>query len=78
MSSIVGSSFPGQQKLDDMIIRNHFLKDGDVDVTEFIDMDMNVLPQAISWVGRDDSSDGEHTLMFAVLQSMPCLFELRV
>ena len=56
------------------IIRNHFLKNDAVDVTEFVDMDVNVLPQAISWIGREDDDDG-HCLMFAMLQSVPCLFD---
>ena len=55
------------------IIRHHFLKDDEVDVTEFVNMEMNVLPRAIDWTGSVD--DDGHTLIFALLQSMPCLFD---
>lgn len=57
-------------KIKSKIIRH--LSNDEVDVTEFINMEMNVLPRAMDWIGRDD--DG-HTLMFALLQSMPCLFD---
>jgi len=55
------------------ILWQYFLSGGDsINVKQFLDMDMNVLPQAMSWTGRED--DG-HSLMFTLLQSMPCLFE---
>lgn len=38
-------------------------------------MDMNVLPQAMTWIGKEDDDVGGHTLMFAVLKGMPCLFD---
>lgn len=55
------------------ILWHYFLSGGDsINVKQFLDMDMNVLPQAMSWIGRED--DG-HSLMFTLLQSMPCLFD---
>jgi hypothetical protein len=57
------------------IIHNHFLKDDGVDVTKFVTMEMNVLPRAMAWIGRGRADDDGHTLMFALLQSMPCLFD---
>ena len=56
------------------ILWHYFLSGGDnINVKQFLDMDMNVLPQAISWIGRAD--DEGHTLMFTLLQSMPCLLD---
>ena len=55
------------------IIRYHFLKDNEVDVTEFVTMEMNVLPRAMDWFGR--AGDDGRSLMFTLLQSMPCLFD---
>jgi len=66
-------NFDKKQVARQKIIRYHFLKDDEVDVTEFVNMDMNVLPQAMAWIGRED--DGGHTLMFSLLQSMPYLFD---
>jgi len=57
------------------IIQHYFLKDEDVDVREFVTMDMNVLPQAMTWIGKEHDDVGGHTLMFAVLKGMPCLFD---
>ena len=58
------------------ILWHYFLSGGDcINVKQFLDMDMNVLPQALSWIGRED--DG-CSLMLTLLQSMPCLFERTV
>ena len=55
------------------ILWHYFLSGGDsINVKQFLDMDMNVLPQAMSWIGRED--DG-CSLMITLLKSMPCLFE---
>ena len=38
----------------------------------FIDMELNVLPRAISWMGRNDAG---HSLLYRFVHSMPSLFD---
>ena len=53
------------------IIRYHMSTfDGISD--EFVDMDLSVVPSAISWIGRDDKG---HSALYQLFRSLPGLFE---
>lgn len=56
------------------IIQYYFMDDDDIiiNIKEFVDMEMNVLPRAISWIGRNGI--GCH-LMYELLRSLPTLFD---
>ena len=54
------------------ILQYHFLSGGDINAEQFIDMEMAVLPHAISWIGRDDIGQ---PLLYSLFQSMPFLFD---
>lgn len=53
------------------IIQYHFLN-GDSNIIEFVDMEMKVSPQALAWVGRNNSG---HSLLYRICQSTPSLFD---
>ena len=52
------------------IIQYHFTNDGKIE--DFVDMDGNVMPHAISWIGRDMAL---HSLLYNVFREMPTLFD---
>ena len=56
------------------LIRYYFSNDdgGIVKVEEFVDVELEVLPQAIAWVGKDDIG---HSLLYKLFQTMPTLFD---
>jgi len=56
------------------LIRYYFSNDdgGIVKVEEFVDIELEVLPHAIAWVGRDDTG---HSLLYTLFQTMPTLFD---
>ena len=54
------------------ILQYHFLSGDDINAEQFIDMEMAVLPHAISWIGRDDIGQ---PLLYSLFQSMPFLFD---
>ena len=60
------------------IIKHHLC--GDFDMQPFIDMEMNVLPQAISWMAKDcNATDGRTTdevngHLYNFLRRMPTVF----
>ena len=56
------------------LIRYYFSNDdgGIVKVEDFVDMELEVLPYAIAWVGRDDTG---HSLLYKLFQTMPTLFD---
>jgi len=56
------------------LIRYYFSNDDGsvVKVEEFVDMELDVLPQAIAWAGRDDTG---HSLLYKLFQTMPTLFD---
>ena len=53
------------------ILQHHFLSGDNINIDEFLDMDMEVLPHAIAWIGRDGTGQ---SLLFKLVQSMPTLF----
>jgi hypothetical protein len=54
------------------IIRTHF-RGISINTQIFSDVELHVLPTAISWMGRDDGSD----VLFAFIRSMPQLCETK-
>ena len=55
------------------IIKTHFSED--FVIQPFIEMELNVLPHAISWMGRGGESNETNNHFYAFLRSMPTLFE---
>ena len=53
------------------ILRYHF-KNGEDNIDELVDMEMNVLPQVMSWMGRDYTGQ---SLLYSFILSMPPLFD---
>ena len=53
------------------ILQHHFLSGDNINIDEFLDMDMEVLPHAIAWIGRDGTGQ---SLLFKLVQSMPTCF----
>jgi len=53
------------------IIRYHFLN-GDSNIDKFVNMELNELPQVISWTGRNDVG---LSLLYKLCRSMPALFD---
>ena len=53
------------------IIRYHFLN-GEDNMQEFVSMELEVLPHAIGWTGRDDTG---HSILYQLVRSMPSLFD---
>ena len=54
------------------ILRYYFLDGGDIRTNEFVDMELNVLPHALSWIGRDMTGI---SLLYRVVQNIPSLFD---
>ena len=54
------------------IIKFHMLKDVGIDVNAFVCMELNELPSAISWIGRDTIG---FSVLYQLCKSLPCLFE---
>mmetsp|Transcript_20121 Transcript_20121/g.43688 ORF Transcript_20121/g.43688 Transcript_20121/m.43688 type:complete len:639 (+) Transcript_20121:129-2045(+) len=52
------------------ILQYHF-QNGAINIQEFLEMKLKVLPHAISWMGRNNSG---HTLLYQLLRSLPSLF----
>ena len=52
------------------IVQYHFTNDGKIE--EFVDMEVCVMPHAISWIGRVSSL---HSLLYNVVRGMPTLFD---
>ena len=52
------------------IVQYHFTNDGKIE--DFVDMDVYVMPHAISWIGRDRAL---HSLLYNVVRGMPTLFD---
>ena len=57
------------------LLRYHFQKDRRNRLQEFLDMEMCMLPHAISWIGRDDIGA---TLQYQLLRSLPSLLSKMV
>ena len=55
------------------ILKYHFLAGDDINIQEFVAMEMKVLPHAIAWIGRDDAGN---SLLYKFFHGMPSLFEL--
>jgi len=53
------------------LLQYHFVN-GTTNMEEFVDMEWGELPQAISWIGRNDTG---RSLLFKMCQSMPSLFD---
>ena len=53
------------------IIHYHFLN-GNKNIEEFVGMDLNILPHAMGWIGRNDTG---RSLSYQLVRSMPSLFE---
>ena len=54
------------------ILRYYFLDGGDIRTNEFVDMELNVLPHALTWIGRDLTGN---SLLYRVIQNIPSLFD---
>ena len=54
------------------ILRYHF-KNGEDNIDELVDMEMNVLPQAMSWMCREDYTG--QSLLYNFVRSMPTIFD---
>ena len=57
------------------IIRYHMLKDNVVNIESFLDMELNELPSAISWIGRDELG---LSVLFKLCKSVPDMFESKM
>jgi len=53
------------------IIKYHFLN-GESNIDKFVNMELTELPQAISWVGRNDAG---FSLLYTLCKSVPTLFD---
>lgn len=53
------------------IIRYHFCN-GSNNIEEFVDMDLVIMPHAISWIGKNEAG---LSLLYKLCQSMPSLFD---
>ena len=53
------------------ILRYHF-KNGEDNIDELVDMELNVLPQVMSWMGRDYTGQ---SLLYSFIRSMPTIFD---
>jgi len=53
------------------LLQYHFVN-GTCNIEEFVDMEWGELPQALAWVGRNDTG---HSLLYKMCQSMPVLFD---
>ena len=54
------------------ILFAHMLNDDNINVEAFTDMELDELPSAISWLGRDDVG---LSVLYRVCESLPSLFE---
>lgn len=62
------------------ILRAHFRANApNIHLQEFLDMNLKVLPHAMSWIGRDSSwythRNTGHPLLYELLRNLPTLFE---
>ena len=53
------------------ILKYHFSNEDNV-VQPFVDMDLEVLPQVVAWIGREDQ---DHSLLYRLVKDMPSLFD---
>ena len=53
------------------IIRYHFLN-GEDNIEDLLDIELGVLPHAMSWVNRDDTG---HSLLYQLVRCLPSLFD---
>ena len=53
-------------------IINYYFLNGENNMEEFVDMEVNVLPHVIAWTGRDGNG---FSLLYCLVQSMPSLFD---
>ena len=53
------------------IINYHF-SNGNKNIEEFVVMELNILPHAVSWIGRNNIG---HSLLYRLVNSMPSLLE---
>ena len=56
------------------IIKYHMLKDEDIDVAVFVGMELNEIPSAMSWMGKEKDDIGL-SVLYQLCKSLPCLFE---
>lgn len=56
----------------DKILHYLFQDDSAINIREFLEMKLKVVPQAISWMGRRDDDTGR-TLLYQLLRSLPSL-----
>ena len=54
------------------IIQYYFLKDNSINMEEFVDMELGVLPHVIAWMGRDDIA---FPLLYQTVKNTPWLFD---
>jgi len=53
------------------ILKYHFSNDDNI-IQPFVDMDLEVLPQVVAWIGREDT---DHSLLYRLVKDMPSLFD---
>ena len=53
------------------ILKYHFSTEDNV-IQPFVDMDLEVLPQVVAWIGREDQ---DHSLLYRLVKDMPSLFD---
>ena len=58
------------------IIKTHF-SGSDINAQIFAHVEVNILPTAIAWMGRDGGSNGNGDLLFAFLRSMPLICDTK-
>ena len=57
------------------VARQKILRYGDINMEEFVDMELGVLPHAIAWIGRDFGGLVEMRLLYRLVKSVPFLFD---
>ena len=53
------------------IVQYYFIN-GEENMQEFVDMELELLPHAIAWMGQDDTG---HSILYQLVRSMPTLFD---
>lgn len=66
---LLNQSGSNNQVAREKILQHHF-QNGETNIHEFLDMELKVMPNAISWMSREDTGQ---TLLYQVLRSLPSL-----
>ena len=57
------------------VARQKILRYGDINMEEFVDMKLWVLPHVIAWIGKDFGGLAEMRLLYQLVKSVPFLFD---